>query len=369
MVNDTETEIKCALDKIVETTQTSGNMKKELKRTIYETVSTLRSLFANLNKSIEEKSVKNAQIENELSKMKAQLDTYSCSNQTRYTAPSTELSSSSRGRPGEVLSHNRGIQKSYSEVLVGKSEKLFKMILKSKQNESSEKTKQLIKTNINPMEMKVGINSFKSLREGRVLIQTSSKEDLEKLRSSITNKCGEHVEVHMPKLRNPRLIIYNIPEDISAENAAARIIEQNSDLGLNDIDIQGKFCYTSKYNKKNLVIEACSQARKELLKTKLKLGWQICKVQDYLVPTRCFKCSRYNHRHRDCTGTLACPLCAGDHSMKECKAPNAEHKCINCITYNKYHQSHKISEKHSSLDKNCPSLQAVLKKYVQNTDY
>jgi hypothetical protein len=37
--------IEDALDLIVSTTERSGNMKKELKQTIYETVSTLRNLF------------------------------------------------------------------------------------------------------------------------------------------------------------------------------------------------------------------------------------------------------------------------------------------------------------------------------------
>jgi len=46
----------------------------------------------------------------------------------------------------------------------------------------------------------------------------------------------------------------------------------------------------------------------------------ICKVEDYLVATRCFKCWRFNHRHQDFRGEETCSLCAGRHKMKECTA-------------------------------------------------
>ena len=44
-------------------------------------------------------------------------------------------------------------------------------------------------------------------------------------------------------------------------------------------------------------------------------------------------------------------------------ASPTEFKCINCLTYNKYNQNKNICTNHSSLDKNCPSLQAILEKY------
>jgi len=39
------------------------------------------------------------------------------------------------------------------------------------------------------------------------------------------------------------------------------------------------------------------------------------------------------------------------------------------MTYNRYSKADKINENHSALDKNCPSMQAVLARYRQNTDY
>ena len=84
---------------------------------------------------------------------------------------------------------------------------------------------------------------------------------------------------------------------------------------------------------------------------------------------RCFRCSRFNHTHKECKGDEVCPLCSENHKLKECKAATSEHKCINCITYNKHHPHTQIETAHSSLDKTCPSLIAVLDKYKKNIDY
>ena len=46
--------IEEALNKIVKTTEQSGNMRKELKKTIYETMSTVRNLFVTLKVQLEE---------------------------------------------------------------------------------------------------------------------------------------------------------------------------------------------------------------------------------------------------------------------------------------------------------------------------
>jgi len=116
-------------------------------------------------------------------------------------------------------------------------------------------------------------------------------------------------------------------------------------------------------------MEVGPETRKKLLQIQLKIGWLICNVRDYLVAKGCFKFSRYNHRHQDCRGKETCPLCAGGHALKGCKAPTHQHKYINCITYNRYSKKEKTCENNSSLRKNCPSLHAVSTKYRLNTGY
>jgi hypothetical protein len=215
----------------------------------------------------------------------------------------------------------------------------------------------------------VGINSFKALTDGRVLITTGRKEEAEALEMDIKAKCGEELEVNLHRRRNPRLVIRNIPEDITTSNIDGTLIKQNPDLYLKAGDINAKYNYETKRHTRNLVVEVNAQTRKLLLQKKVKLGWMICKVEFYLVATRCFKCSRFNHRHQDCRGEETCLLCAGHHKMKECTSNSSAYKCINGTTYNLHNKNARICDNHSTLDRNCPSLQVVLERYRQNIDY
>jgi len=65
--------IENALNLVVLTTERSGNMKKELKQTIYETVSTLRNLFVKLKSNCDVKSSKICELEAEVSTAKTEL--------------------------------------------------------------------------------------------------------------------------------------------------------------------------------------------------------------------------------------------------------------------------------------------------------
>jgi len=217
--------------------------------------------------------------------------------------------------------------------------------------------------------MKVGIKTLTSLKDGRVLIKVESIDKTDLLSTKISDQCGEVLDVNVPKLRKPRLITCSIPQDIRVENLEETILAQNPELNLKLGEVAARFKFRTKRGETNMVIEVGPETRKKMLQTKLKIGWLICKLGDYLMAKRCFKCSRFNHRHQDCRGEETCPLCAGGHTLKDCKAPTNRHKCISSMTYNRYSKKGKICENHSSLSKNCPRLHAVLTKYRQNTDY
>jgi hypothetical protein len=127
--------------------------------------------------------------------------------------------------------------------------------------------------------------------------------------------------------------------------------------------------YATERNKRNLVIEVTASTRRQMIQKKVKIGWVMCDLGDYLVANRCFTCSKFNHRSRECRGMVTCPLCAGNHSLKECSATPEHYKCINCTTFNTYNKNNKIRDNHSALDRKCRSLLAVLDKYKRNTDY
>jgi len=80
------------------------------------------------------------------------------------------------------------------------------MTVRSKGTHTPEAIKQLLKAKIKPSEIKVGINTFKTLNSGKVLIETNSKEEIEALEKDIQANCGGDLEINNHTLRKPRLI-------------------------------------------------------------------------------------------------------------------------------------------------------------------
>jgi hypothetical protein len=96
------------------------------------------------------------------------------------------------------------------------------------------------------------------------------------------------LEAKAQELRNPRLVIYNIPEDITIDKATQTIREQNSELQLEESDITEKFIYRTKRNTRNLVIEVNSHTLKKIINIRTKIEWLICNVADYVHVNKCF---------------------------------------------------------------------------------
>lgn len=269
-----------------------------------------------------------------------------------------------------------GQKKLYSEAVHDGSlnnmlcdKKMYKLFIKSKSNQSVEYTKTLLKTKVNPTKIKVGISALKTLKNGQILIESDKKDELVKISQEIEKSCGNELESYLPKLRNTRLIIFNIPEDIKLENAAEAIVSQNSELDLSESDLTPKFVFEDRKKHKNLIIEVNSETRKRLLGRKLKIGWHVCNNDDYLTVMRCHKCCKYNHRKEECVGEIVCPHCAEKHERNECKANKENLRCVNCINYNKYNKTAPVNINHSSLDKTCSCYVAALKKNANRTDY
>jgi hypothetical protein len=74
MADDVCESIENAFNIIVSTTERSGNVKKELKQTIFETVSTLRKLIVKLTVSRNSKTSAISELEDLVFKMTAELD-------------------------------------------------------------------------------------------------------------------------------------------------------------------------------------------------------------------------------------------------------------------------------------------------------
>ena len=123
-----------------------------------------------------------------------------------------------------------------------------------------------------------------------------------------------------PEVKKPQISIAQIPEDITLDNVEVTLSRQNPEKDMKVGDTKAKFRYVTKRKTRNMVIEVDTSNRGKLMTTRIKLGWAICRVDDYIVAKSCYRCSRYNHTSRECKSDETCPLCPGGHRLKDCTA-------------------------------------------------
>lgn len=101
---------------------------------------------------------------------------------------------------------------------------------------------------------------------------------------------------------------------------------------------------------------------------RIKIGWKICKVQDYLGILRCYKCCGYYHFAKDCKKEETCGNCAGKHSTKKCGSDIQ--KYINCEEKIRIFKIKNLNSNHSAFDTDCPCYSKELNKQkskIQNS--
>jgi hypothetical protein len=281
---------------------------------------------------------------------------------TRQVAPSLDhMQKYTRSGVQLVIPSEHGRRTCFSEAVKKEENKRYRITMTPKDGAlSQEHIKNQLKRNINPTDIKVGITAIRTVRERRTLIEMGSEEEMNTLSPEIDTKLGERLEITRHRLRKPRLITYNVPEEITTQNVATIIKAQNPKIQSNGEGIEAKYKFKDRKGRHNIVMDVGPQIRLQILQIKLKIGWEICNVSDCLAPTRCYKCSRYNHKHYECKGEETCPRRTGKHKMKECTAAASEQKSNNCITCNRYNKKERTNENHSAPNKNCPSLQTVI---------
>ena len=100
--------------------------------------------------------------------------------------------------------------------------------------------KTFVKAKVNPVYMKIEIVTLQSLGNGRLLIETHNKQEIDALSKTINEMCGRELEASMPRCRNPRLIICNVPDGLNVGNAKELIMKQNSQLCVEQEDITAR---------------------------------------------------------------------------------------------------------------------------------
>lgn len=260
--------------------------------------------------------------------------------------------------------NDRSLKKTYSGAVKGKTEAVI--IIKPKEAEegnSSEATKKDIKNKIDISKLGVGITKLRKVTGGAVVVGCENKLQADKLKEKVAYDLGEKYEVREPKKRKLKLKIFDIDrEDYeSEEDFWSKVAEQN-ECGR---EIRGKIIHkTANLNSRGvtLIVEVDTDARRRLMDLgSVKIGWRMCRVQDYVGILRCFKCCGYFHFARDCVKEEACGLCAGQHMTKNCNS--SRRKCVNCEDKIKKMKIRNLKSDHSAYDNSCPCLKKEIEMY------
>jgi len=87
-----------------------------------------------------------------------------------------------------------------------------------------------------------------------------------------------------------------------------------------------------------------------LEEVRVKIGWNICKVQNYIGILRCFKyCGSL---FCDCKKEVVCGQCVGKYASRKCK--DKTNKCVNCEDKIKSFRIKNIDSGHLAFDTMCP---------------
>ncbi|GFV17006.1 uncharacterized protein TNCV_3067901 [Trichonephila clavipes] len=195
------------------------------------------------------------------------------------------------------------------------------IVCANENNFTSEEVRQIIRTELNPRKIQVGVKKMRTINNNRVLVQCVSKEDKDRFLTAIKEKANT-LKVSSPKKRNPNVLLKNLPNEISDHDVLQLLKDQNPEL---EEKVQfweeTKIRFTLKKfeNSRHLVLEMNPNCRNLCLNLKfLRANWNVCKIQDFIAINRCFKCLGYHHKAADCQNGLCCFKCAGEHKSSEC---------------------------------------------------
>jgi hypothetical protein len=146
---------------------------------------------------LENKSKENKILNKEVMKVTEEMARMRDSQSVRQVAPyPTHKQQTPRSRSRPVPPSEGKKIKLFSEVMKDGGDESYNITLKTKnKSQSPEKIKLQLKKDTNPTDIKVSIKTFKTLRDGRVLIETGSEEEINSLSSAISTNCGEQLEI------------------------------------------------------------------------------------------------------------------------------------------------------------------------------
>lgn len=181
-----------------------------------------------------------------------------------------------------------------------------------------------------------GIKKVKGIRNGIKLI-CDSEEEAQKIKEKITQneEASAEVSIKTATIRRKKIIIFNIPENITEEQITQKIRRTLQLPTLKNEAIQQLKALKTKEGRKHQPLLLPETLADELLKMRtICLGLRECPVKVFISVTRCHRCLLYDHLATNCKGTQRCTICSGTHNYTECRSKSSKKCCYACTLYN-----------------------------------
>ncbi|CAK1583087.1 unnamed protein product [Parnassius mnemosyne] len=227
-----------------------------------------------------------------------------------------------------------GPKRSYAEVLTNPT---FSLVIESSDpRHTSEGVVSAIKTNVDVVQLGVGVNKVRRARNQKVVITCDTDEDRNTLQRAIKNS-DKKLTVSKSITKKPLLKLIGVTNDLSNAKLEEALFKQNAKL-LKDVEkektkikvlrrIKGR---TSAVN--NIIMEVSPNVWKAFKGQKVHVGYQIVPAIDQSPVIQCYRCMGFGHRAKECVADKqTCGYCAEDHDSRECLRSNGAPSCVNCV--------------------------------------
>lgn len=209
---------------------------------------------------------------------------------------------------------------------------------------------------------------IRNATNGGIIIECATKNAIADLKIDAESILGDDYSVSIPEKRMPKVRVFGIAENMPSDVIRKRLLEQNSGI-FNGNSVLNVFNVTKAVNSDRywFKLECDPTTFTAVLSSgKLKIGWDICNVQEMFDVLRCFTCNAFGHRSKNCTSKPTCPKCSEDHEISDCTSTVP--KCVNCVTANR-DLNMQIDTCHFAWSSDCPVYKRQLDRQRKRIDY
>lgn len=190
---------------------------------------------------------------------------------------------------------------SYVDIIKGRKNDPAILIVPKDKNQNSETTKKVIKEKIDPKTNP--INSVRKITNGGVALECDDLLNREAVRQDVSNRMGNDYTVQFSELKKPKVKILRMYDEYDDNILIQKLKEQNDFLVNSNLKVLHK--YKSMRGAHNVILEVDCKSFLSLIEAgKVRIHFEVCKVEEDINVYRCFKCCGFNHKAKECSSAF-----------------------------------------------------------------